>query len=613
MVGGADDGTDVVEVEVVAAVGRGHAPGRDVAVEGRGGADDVGAHAENAGGHLGRGGLVGLAAVGGTQVEGDGAVLLKLDGGAVDAAGPRRLLHLGKDRHVPGGVAAAGLHPDDHADAEVAALLPLPGLLFLEGRVVHLLQRALQQAGIVAAVVDVAVGRGVGHLLRLHQVLEAYRRGVHVQVLRHPVDDAFPDVAHARLADAPVGDHRTPVGDHRVALHADVLGLVGVAEVVELVGEMDGERAHGAAHVVDFLEAQPGYGAVVLHRGLDVEFLLAGVAGGHHVLVPVLDPLHRPAGLHGQQRHDHHVLPDQMDLLSEAAADVRDDDPDVVQAQGVPQRVVDVLRHLGVGADRELFAEPVEGGDARQRLQGRRAVPVDLEVLPHHPVGLPERGLGVAVFQGPLPGHVGTQFFIDERRILAGHGLVDVADGRQDLVVHRNGFQDVFGRAPVPGRDGAHGLTHVADLVHCSGVFLHGLLQAGGVAARPKRFGVPLHVLGRHHGEHVLPALGGLRVHPENARVGVGTPYEHGLQHAGFGEIVSVLTPSRYVPRPLLAARGEADIFIRASHFYPAPRLPSPPPRSAYTPCTCTDSPPDPRESPPRWGPGSCSTESGPP
>ena len=235
--------------------------------------------------------------------------------------------------------------------------------------------------------------------------------------------------------------------------------------------------------------------------------------------------------------------------------------------QGVPKRVVDVLRHLGVGAHRELPAETVEGGDARQRLQRRRAVPVDLEILPHHPVGFPERRLGIPVFQGSLPGHVGTQFFIDERRILAGHGLVDVADGRQDVVVHRNGFQDVFGRAPVPGRDGAHGLTYVADLVHRSGVFRHGLLQAGGVAARPKRFGVPLHVLGRHHGKHVLPALGGLGVHPENARVGVGAPYEHRLQHAGFGEIVGVLTPSGYVPRPFLAARGKADIFIRASHF----------------------------------------------
>ena len=187
-----------------------------------------------------------------------------------------------------------------------------------------------------------------------------------------------------------------------------------------------------------------------------------------------------------------------------------------------PQRVVDVLRHLGVGADRELAAEPVEGGDARQRLQGRRAVPVDLEVLPHHPVRFPERGLGIPVFQGSLPGQVGAQLVVDERRTLAGHGLVDIRDRRQDLVVHGDGFENVLGRAPVPRGDGAHGLAHVADLVHRSGVFRHGFLQARGVTSRPERFGVPLHVLGRHHGEHVLPALGGFGVHPEDARVGRG-------------------------------------------------------------------------------------------
>ena len=48
----------------------------------------------------------------------NGTVLFELDGGAVDTARSRRLFHLRKDRHIPGGVPAPGFDADDDADAD---------------------------------------------------------------------------------------------------------------------------------------------------------------------------------------------------------------------------------------------------------------------------------------------------------------------------------------------------------------------------------------------------------------------------------------------------------------------------------------------------------------
>ena len=94
---------------------------------------------------------------------------------------------------------------------------------------------------------------------------------------------------------------------------------------------MNRQRADRAADVVVFFEAKTEHRAVGLHRGFGFELLGARMAAGHHVLAAVLDPFHRPAGFHRQQRHQHDVLADQMNLLAEAAADIGNDHADILQ------------------------------------------------------------------------------------------------------------------------------------------------------------------------------------------------------------------------------------------------------------------------------------------
>ena len=96
---------------------------------------------------------------------------------------------------------------------------------------------------------------------------------------------------------------------------------------------MNRQRADRPADVVGVANLEPEHFAVGLDRGLDVELLFAGVAAGHHVLAAVLDPLHGPAGLDRHQRRQDGVLPDEMNLLTEAAADVGDDDAHVLDAR----------------------------------------------------------------------------------------------------------------------------------------------------------------------------------------------------------------------------------------------------------------------------------------
>ena len=251
-------------------------------------------------------------------MERQGAVLFQFNFRAVDAAGAGRFLHLGKDRHVAGGVSSAGFDADDDADAHEPALLAGFFLLFAKLVVVDFFQQGFQQSGVIAAVVDVAADGAVWHFIGLDQIFPAHFDGAQIERLGHPIHHPFPDETHARLADAAVWDDRALVGHHRVAFHVDGRGFVGVRQIIELVGEVNRQRADGAADVVIFFELETEHGAVVLHRRFGFDFLVASVTAGHHVLGAVLDPFYRPAGFHRQQRHQHDVLADQVNLLAES-------------------------------------------------------------------------------------------------------------------------------------------------------------------------------------------------------------------------------------------------------------------------------------------------------
>ena len=142
---------------------------------------------------------------------------------------------------------------------------------------------------------------------------------------------------------------------------------------------MNRQRADRSPDIVGVADNDAEHFAVVLDGHLDVELLVARMAAGHHVLAAVLDPLHRPAGLHDHQRGEHRVLANQMNLLAEATPDVGHDDADIFRSERFSDRFVDHFRRLRVAPDIEALGRVL--CDAGEGLERRRAVAMNLQVL----------------------------------------------------------------------------------------------------------------------------------------------------------------------------------------------------------------------------------------
>ena len=112
-----------------------------------------------------------------------------------------------------------------------------------------------------------------------------------------------------------VGHHRPEVA--RVARHAIGPGQERCAEL----GGHERGRAHVGADVGVDHRAHAQDAAVGGEAHLDLVGDLARVVGRHEVLAPALDPLDRPAELHGGERHQD-VLGIELAAHAEAAADV---------------------------------------------------------------------------------------------------------------------------------------------------------------------------------------------------------------------------------------------------------------------------------------------------
>ena len=84
-----------------------------------------------------------------------------------------------------------------------------------------------------------------------------------------------------------------------------------------------------------------------------------------------------------------------MNLLAEAAADIGHDDADVVDSERLRDGLVDDFRRLRVAPDVQPLRRVL--GDDRERLERRRAVAMNLQVVADDLVGARERRVDVAV------------------------------------------------------------------------------------------------------------------------------------------------------------------------------------------------------------------------
>ena len=353
------------------------------------------------------------------------------------------------------------------------------------------------------------------------------------------------------------------------AVGADVGALVVVQHLV------DGEQA-----------------AVGVHRGADMVGLLARVVGGHHVLAPVLDPLHRAAQAEGGEA-DQQVLGVDLAPHAEAAADVV-----LVELHGrggqveeLRQPVAVPVRALGGAVQLQHAPRRVEAGEQAAGLQHHRGMAADGEVELHHMRGRGEGGVDLAV---ALADH--GRFGRQARRPVGG-GRDGGEGGGQVLDLHHRQLGRVLGAVGVVGDDQGHRLADVADHVAGEGGLAVGLQPLDGGGAEGDR-GQGAQVRRRPDGDDAGGGAGLLEVDGDDAAVGVGGADHAGVQLSGEGEIGDeaalaadqgrVLQPGDRAADPAAAVAGLGGRRVSGHREPRAPRRscagrrarpPSPPPR----------------------------------
>ena len=136
------------------------------------------------------------------------------------------------------------------------------------------------------------------------------------------------------------------------------------------------------------------------------------------------------------------------------------------------QHQVDVVRHLGRGADRDPAAVGVVLGLCGVRLALDLADLAQLVGLLAHQVGGPEPGVGVADLEIDLALDIAGAFLVQLDRVGAAR-LLGGEIGRQLLVLDLDRIQRALRRRGVLGGDGRDRLAAVAHPVAGERVFVH--------------------------------------------------------------------------------------------------------------------------------------------
>ena len=281
-----------------------------------------------------------------------------------------------EDVHILARPGADPLGEEAEPDAHVLAAGPPFLLLSPQFRVAGQVHRDLQGPGVVAGVVLPPGRAGVGELLGPQQVPHPQLGRVQAELAGQQVDHPL-DQVHA-LGDperAGVGDPaRGLVGVDAGDLAVGRLQVVGPGEDVEEPGRVLAGLGRPVERAVVGQHPGPqGEDPPVPGRGdLAVHVVVPGERGGHQVLRPVLDPLHRLAGQHGAD-HGAQVARVDRGLVAEPAADVGGHDPDLVLGQPGDQRVQGAVRVRCLRGDPhgELPGDRVHLGHRAAGLQRR--------------------------------------------------------------------------------------------------------------------------------------------------------------------------------------------------------------------------------------------------
>ena len=255
-------------------------------------------------------------------------------GGA--AAHQHRAVALDADGSPLGADACPGhLDVDRQSDTQLAAVaaLPAPRLLGAQSLVIRKLQQRIESPLVFAGVVGGAARGGVGEAVAGDQVAAAQLGRVHLKLGSQQVHGALDHRRGFRPAGTAIGAEGRRVGGYAVGLVADARDVV---DARRHLSRQEGEQ-HGDARVSpdvrQHVRAQTDQAAVPLGAQLHLLDLPPTMRHRHQVLGPGLHPLQRPLQPARGGRH-HHQLGTGPGLGAEAAAHVRNHDPDGALVHG---------------------------------------------------------------------------------------------------------------------------------------------------------------------------------------------------------------------------------------------------------------------------------------
>ncbi len=491
---------------------------------------------------------------------------LGLGAGADDARSSGVNANLGAVEHLdaenvevlrrPG---ADDLGEGGEADSHQLALRSFLGLLLQKRLIADLLERHVERAVVVTAVVGEPECRGIRELILPHEVLAPEFHRIHAELVGEDVHAALDRVAG--LGDA----ERAAIGDAARRLVREVGVDLGVRD---REGVAAGDHAEHAGRVFRGVgggvegavigsgrHAQGGHRAVGPGADLHVHVVVAREPGARQVLGSRLDPLHRPPEL--QRADDGADVPGiHRHLVAEAAADVRRDDSDLVLGDAGDDgdgSSIDVGRLRG-HVEREP-SHRVELGDTAARLEWRRVAARKPDPLFDDFVRGGKRLCRlVLVADLPVVDVIGLRLTIGAEQHLVLLRNEGIGDDRQRLVLHLHRLGAVSGGSARLRKHRRHFLVLEQHLADCQDHLLVVAVERRQ-PAEPGR----LEILAGDDGFHAGHRQRGRAVDIDDLRVRVGAAHDRHVQHAGEAQVVDVIALALEEARILLALHRHAQ------------------------------------------------------
>ena len=431
-------------------------------------------------------------------------------------------------------------------------------LLVAPGAVVEHLQRHVERAGIVAAVVEIAGRDLIGKLVRLDEIVAPEPDRIEAELLDGGVHDPLDHEVRHLGAEAAAGALLAFVGEDGVDLGADGADLVRADGLRKTVAVRAEAVLEIGAVVVDDLVAQRRHPVVGVERKLDVvDAVRAVIVAGGDVVDPVLDIFDRAAGGARSRPRQAPATLCRNNLAAEAAAGIDRHDVDLMarDLERGGDGEADVVVHRRVDVDRELPRRLVEARHRAAGLDRLAAGARPAQAALDHVGGAGEFLLDRAEEIVAMLGDIVRAALGMQHRIAARiDRLHHVGDGRQRLVFDLDESDGVLGDVAAIGDDQRHRLADMAHLAERDAALLD--RRVGKARQRP---GLARRLLAGDHRGDAGQRRGRALVDRLDAGVRMRAAQHRGVRHVRQRDVVDKAAASDEEARVLLAQHARAD------------------------------------------------------